>query len=85
MFDVFNKRQMYDSGITGKEDASKDRNCIMSMFLTSFNACFMFLYACFMCRVWTTITTWLLWVKTGWQSGQSDTFIDSLICSVAKV
>jgi len=27
IFDVFNKKQMYDSVITGKENASKDRNC----------------------------------------------------------
>jgi len=35
---------------TGKENASKEWNCIISMFLTSFNVCFVFGYACFMCR-----------------------------------
>jgi len=38
MFDLFNKKQMYDSAITGKENASKDWNCIISMFLTSFTS-----------------------------------------------
>jgi len=37
MFDVFDKKQMYDIVIAGKENASKDWNCIISMFLTSFN------------------------------------------------
>ena len=40
---------MYDSVITGNENASNDWNCIISMFLTSFNVCFVFVYACFMC------------------------------------
>jgi len=40
---------MYDSAITRKENASKDWNCIMSMFLTSFNVYFVFGYACFIC------------------------------------
>jgi len=31
--DVFHKKQMYNSVITGKENASKDWNCIISMFL----------------------------------------------------
>jgi len=30
---VFHKKQMYNSVITGKENASKDWNCIISMFL----------------------------------------------------
>jgi len=33
----------------GKENASKKWNCIISMFLTSFNVYFMFGYACIMC------------------------------------
>jgi len=37
MSDVFNKKQMYDHVATGKENASEDKNCIISMFLTSFN------------------------------------------------
>ena len=48
---------MYDNVITGKENASKDWNCIISMFLTSFNACFVFVYACFMCICLKT-TVW---------------------------
>jgi len=40
---------MYDRVTTRKEIASKDWNRIMWMFLTSFNVCFVFVYACFMC------------------------------------
>jgi len=40
MFDVFYKKQMYNSVFTGQANASKDRNCIVSMFLTSFNIYF---------------------------------------------
>jgi len=50
MIDVIDKKQMYDSAITGKENASKDWNCIISMFLTSFNVYFVFGYSCFTCR-----------------------------------
>jgi len=39
---------MYDSVITGKENASNEWNCIVSMLLTSFNVCFLFGYAYFM-------------------------------------
>jgi len=39
---------MYDSVITGKENASKDWNCMILMFLTSFNIYFVFGCACFM-------------------------------------
>ena len=35
---------MYDSVMTGKENTSKDWNCITSMFLTSFNVYFVFGY-----------------------------------------
>jgi len=34
------KKQMFDSVFTGKENASKNWNCILSMFLTSFNIYF---------------------------------------------
>jgi len=37
---------MYDNVITGKENASKEYNYIMSMFLTSFNVYFVFGYTC---------------------------------------
>jgi len=41
---------MYDSVITGNENAYKDWNCIILMFLTSFIHCpFCFDYAYFMC------------------------------------
>jgi len=43
------KKQMHDSVITSKENASKEWNCIISMFLTSFNVSFVFVYSCFMC------------------------------------
>ena len=67
MFNVFHKTQMYDRVITGKENASKDWNCIISMFLTSFNIYFVFGCACFMCicrktaicSFWDKI--WLFW------------------------
>jgi len=49
MINVIDKKQMYDSVISGKENASKEWNCIISMFLTGFNVCFVFGYACFMC------------------------------------
>jgi len=73
MFNVFHKTQMYDRVITGKENASKDWNCIISMFLTSFNIYFVFGCACFMCicrktaicSFWDKI--WLFLAKTGWQ------------------
>jgi len=40
MIDFINKKQMYESVITGKVNASKEWNCIVSMLLTSFNVCF---------------------------------------------
>jgi len=40
IFDVFNKKQMHDSVIKGKEIAYKNLNCILSMFLMSFNIYF---------------------------------------------
>jgi len=49
MIDFIDKKQMYDSVITGTEYASKEWSCIVSMFLTSFDVCFVFCYACFMC------------------------------------
>jgi len=66
MINVIDKKQMYDSVITAKENASKEWNCIMSMFLTSFNVYFVFGYACIMCICLKT-AIWLVLVKTGWQ------------------
>ena len=58
MFDVFDKKQMYDSAITWKENASKDWNYIISMFLTSSNIYFVFGYACFISTCFKT-AIWL--------------------------
>jgi len=62
--------------ITGKENLSKEWNCITSMFLTSFNVYFVFGYAYFMCICLKT-AIWLFWdkvwlflMKTGWQPCQ---------------
>jgi len=49
MVDVINKKQMYDSVITGKENSSKDWSYIISMFLKSFNVYFVFVCAYFIC------------------------------------
>jgi len=49
MIDVTDKKQMHDSIIMGKEYASKDWTCVISMFLTSFNVYFVYGCACFMC------------------------------------
>jgi len=49
MIDFIHKKQTCDSVITGKVNASKEWNCIVSMFLTSFNVSFGFIYAYFMC------------------------------------
>jgi len=60
MIDLVDKKQMYDSVITGKENAPKKWNCIISMSLTTFNIYFVFGYACFMCiRLKTAV--WLFW------------------------
>jgi len=73
LIDVFNQKQMCNSVITGKENASKDWNCIISMFLTSFNICFVFVHARFMC-ICPKTAIWLFWgirsaflAKRGWQ------------------
>ena len=57
IFDVFYKKQVYDSVITGEENTSKDWNCIVSMLLTHFNICFVFVDAYFMCICLKT-TVW---------------------------
>jgi len=62
MVDVINKKQMYNSVITGKENSSKDWNCIISMFLTSFNVYFVFVYAYFICICLKT-PIWIFWDK----------------------
>jgi len=49
MIDFIVNKQIYDSVITGKVNASNELTCIVSMFLTSFNVCLVFGYAYFMC------------------------------------
>jgi len=49
LIDFIHKKQMCDNVITGKVNASKEWNCIVSMFLTSFNVSFGFAYAYFIC------------------------------------
>jgi len=49
MIDIINNKHIYESVITGKENASKGWNCIISMFPMSFNVPFVFGYACFLC------------------------------------
>ena len=56
MLNVFSKKQMYDSVITGKE------NFIISLLLTRFNIYFVFGYAGFMCLCLKT-AIWLFWWK----------------------
>ena len=66
MIDVIDNKQMYHNVITGKENASKEWNCTTSMFLMSFNVCFVFGYAYFVCICLKT-AIWLFLIKTGWQ------------------
>jgi len=78
MINVIDKKQMYDSVIIGKENASKEWNCIISMFLTSFNVYFVFGYAYIMCICHKTAICFffvclLFLVKTGWQPCLSTT------------
>jgi len=47
MIDVIDKKQMYDSVITGKENASNDWNCIISIFVTRLNV--YFVWFCMLC------------------------------------
>jgi len=49
MINIIEKKQMYDSVIMGKDNASKERNCIISLFLMNCKAYFVFGYACTMC------------------------------------
>jgi len=73
MIHVFDKKQMHDSVITGKEYASNDWIGVISMFLTSFNVYFVCGCACFMCTCLKTAVwvfrdkVWFFLVKTRWQ------------------
>jgi len=71
MLNSVNKKQMYDSVIKRKENASKDWNCIISIFPTSSNIHFAFGYACFMCICLMT-AIWLFWWR---QDGSPAKFI----------
>jgi len=50
MIDAIDRKQMYDSIIIGKENASKKWNCIIPLFLTGFNVYFVFGFAYFLCN-----------------------------------
>ena len=72
MIDVIDKKQMHDSVITGDEYTSEDWTCVISMFLTSFNVCFVWLCMFYMCICLKTVICFFLgqglffgW--TGWQ------------------
>ena len=62
---------MYNSEITGKENASKEWNCILSIFLTSFNVYFVFGYAWFM-YIFLKTAIWLFLAFFGTRSGFFD-------------
>jgi len=51
MFNVLNKKQMYNTVFTGQDIDSEDLDCIISMFVIKFYYLFLFGYACFMCRL----------------------------------
>jgi len=80
MFDVFNKKHMYDDVITGKENVSQLRGkkmhlrIVVSMYLTSLIS--ILCYACSICiclktAIWLLgvcwYKVWILLEKTGWQ------------------
>ena len=65
MIDAIDKKQMYVSVITGKENTSKNWNCTISLFLASFNVHFVFGYPCFMCICLKTA----IWLCFGTKSG----------------
>jgi len=77
MIDGIDQKQTYHNVITGKENASKEWNCITSMFLTGFNVYFVFGYAYFCVFALKLLSVfflaflggkiWLFLMKTGWQ------------------
>jgi len=80
MIDAIDKKQVHDSVIVGKENASKEWDCIMPMFLTSFMSilCLVMHILCICCKTATRIFSvffwdkiWLFSVKTGWQPWES--------------
>ena len=86
MIDVIDKKQMHDSVIMGKEYASKDRICVISMFLTSSSVYFVCGCASFMCISLKTAICFfrLFLVKTGWQTCcvvQQDSILQAGVCA----
>jgi len=69
MFDIFDNKQMYDRVFKGEENGSKDWNCILSMFLTSYNIYFVIVYVCFICMCFKSVIwlfldkVWLFWFR----------------------
>jgi len=61
IIDINDEKQMYDNVIPGKYNASKDWNCIISMFRISFHVYLMFAFACFMYSVCLKKAFWLEW------------------------
>jgi len=86
MIDVIAEKQMQDSVTMGKEYASKDWTCVISMFLTSSNVYFVCGCACFMCIcLKTAIWVFLAFlIKTGWQPCcviQQDSILHAGVCA----
>jgi len=87
MIDAIDKKQMHDSAIMGKDNASKEWTCIVPMFLTSFNVYFVFRFAYFKCiclqtAIWLFLRQGLAFlVKTGWQPcfGVCDAVVNTLM------
>jgi len=50
---------MYNSVITGKENASKEWNYVISMYLRSFNTCFVFGYNVYFMCYWLKTAIYL--------------------------
>jgi len=84
MIDVIDKKQMPDSVITGKEYASKDWTCVISMLLTSFNVYFVCGCACFMCICLKTATwRFLAYLGQGLAFFVEDR-LATLLCSLVR-
>ena len=71
---------MRDSVITGKEYASKDWTCVISMFLTSFNVYSVCGCACFVC-IYLKTYIWFFGTRSGF-FGEDRLVI--LLCSLAR-
>jgi len=64
MIVVIDKKQMYDSVIAGKENASEEWHCIISVFLTSFHVYFVFGYTYF-CVYALKLLSGFFWLFSG--------------------